>query len=212
MNSNDIETDLIDSNGRPFRFDSLFGHAIPTPKDFAAHKHKSKSKKKKHNLSSSDEETKVNLARVDNCLSQLGPIIEDRLDHNEQSLVLKQIERTLEEEDYIPGKSDPWTSIHFDVSEGLQVEVSHRTRVDCGLPPRQLASLVPNTRQQRALDAAYEVELLEEKSKVISEKSALFLEKSRFLEQRRQGNRGQKQNIRSTLNKQKSALSLKYLN
>ena len=46
MNSNDIETDLIDSNGRPFRFDSLFGHAIPTPKDFAAHKHKSKSKKK----------------------------------------------------------------------------------------------------------------------------------------------------------------------
>ena len=210
----EIDPDFLDSNGRPFRFDSLFGNTIPTTKD-ASHK-----KKKTHRHQTTATTDLVNRPRLSNCLSQLGPPIEDRFDFGldrDQSYQCRRVEQKVDE-NYLPGISNPWSSIDFNVSEGIQVNVSHRTRVDCGLPPRRKTTPVPTRRQQRALDAAYEVELLEERSKVLSDKSALFIEKSRELEQRRQGNRGGNTNNTIAqdravlLQHQKSALSLNYLN
>jgi hypothetical protein len=191
-----LDPDLLDANGRPFNFSSLFGAKIPETSDF------------KHTKRETVAQRKVDHLRVFNCLTQLGPPIEDRLDFEE---LKREREEYKEDPNYIPGYSNPWSSINFNIEEGIEVQVSYRTRVDCGLPPKQLPADPPNRRQQNILDAAYECDLYEEKSKVISEQSQLFLEKSRELNKRRLGPNYSPKKI-GELGKRKSALSLTYLN
>ena len=188
-----MESELLDSNGRPFRFESLFGNKIPSSKDFISQK-------------SSHKEERVNQPRLSTCLSQLGGIVDDREHSLEET---KNYQHQAEIDSYIPGVSNPWSSIDYKVTNS-EVTVSHRTRVDCGLPPSSTSSVSPSRRQQRMLDAAFEVDLYEERSKVVSEKSAVFVEKSRELEQRRQG-KSSKSPQRPRLAKKDSALSLNYL-
>lgn len=187
-----VESELLDSNGRPFCFDSLFGNKIPSSKDFISHK--------------ISKEERVNQPRLSTCLSQLGGIVDDRDYRLEET---KSYQHQAEIDSYIPGVSNPWSSIDYKVTNS-EVTVSHRTRVDCGLPPSSTSSVSPSRRQQRMLDAAFEVDLYEERSKVVSEKSAVFVEKSRELEQRRQG-KSSKSPQRPRLAKKDSALSLNYL-
>ena len=201
----EVDNELMDSNGRPFQFDSLFGTHTAKPQSF-----KQAQQRLAQRNTGAEEHQQVNQGRLGHCLSQLGPPIEDRLHHQSVATTYNPDTGYNADASYIPGTSDPWSSIHFNVSEGLEVAVSHRTRIDCGLPPRQISHGPPNRRQQNILDAAFEIDLYEERSKVInSEQSVLFLEKSRELKQRKMGLN--KHRACPTLQKKKSALSLKYL-
>ena len=189
---NGLETEpaLIDSNGRPFNFSSLFGTETPRTSNSTS--------------KSAATRAPVDQSRLWNCLSQLGAPIDDRLepyDHQEYK----------EDPNYIPGVTDPWHSIHFDIDQGIDVQVSHRTRIDCGLRPQSNAFPAPNRRQQNILDAAFEIDLYEERSKVISEQSQLFIDKSRELKQRKQGPSSPQKSNHPAFGKTKSALSLNYL-
>ena len=132
----DVPPELIDANGRPYRFHQLFGG------------------ERSHRLLQRPLREPVDKSRLDGCLKQLVKPKLTRFgerygaEQNEsKSEVLGTGKRDTEtkvpkknrfqsryESQVSPGQGDPWENVDLTIMEKLLDEVSYRTKIDCGLP------------------------------------------------------------------------------